>query len=73
MAVRTVRPLRQGAIVDFRFELSPGMRLSGKGQVAWTSAEGMAGIVVQMLRGKGREILDIWLTARERVRGEKGA
>lgn len=73
MAVRTGRPLRQGATVDFRFELSPGMPLSGKGQVAWMNADGMAGIVVQMLRGKGKEILDTWLAGRERILGEKRA
>ena len=71
MAVRTVRPLRQGATVDFRFELTPGMPVSGKGQVAWMNSDGMAGIVLQMLRGKGKEILDTWLESRERMLGQK--
>lgn len=71
MAVRTAKTPRHSAVVDFEFELSLGARVSGKGQVAWTNAEGMAGIVIQTLRGKGKEHLDTWLAARERI-AEKG-
>lgn len=67
MAARTPKPLKHGAVVDFAFELSMGLRLSGKGQVAWVNTDGMAGILLQTLRGKGREHLDSWLTARERL------
>jgi CheY-like chemotaxis protein len=70
MALRTAKPLKHGAVLDFAFELALGMRLSGKGQVAWVNAEGMAGIVLQTLRGKGKEMLDGWLAVRER-KGEK--
>jgi len=71
MAARTARPLKHGTVVDFTFELSMGVRLSGKGQVAWVNTDGMAGILLQTLRGKGREHLDSWLAARERL-AEKG-
>jgi hypothetical protein len=67
MAVRTAKPLKHGAVLDFAFELSLGVRLSGKGQVAWVSADGMAGIILQTLRGKGKEHLEAWLAAREQL------
>lgn len=72
MAVRTAKPLKHGVVLDFAFELSLGVHLSGKGQVAWVSAEGMAGILLQTLRGKGREQLDTWLVGRERMAGKQG-
>ncbi len=73
MAVRTAKALRHSAVIDFEFELSLGVRVSGKGQVAWMNAEGMAGIVLQTLRGKGREHLDGWLVTRERISAKDSA
>lgn len=70
MAVRTVKPLKQGAVLDFTFELSMGARISARGQVAWVNSEGMAGIILQTVRGKGSELLDTWLEAREQLRSE---
>jgi PilZ domain-containing protein len=67
MALRTAKPLKHGAVLDFSFELSLGVRVSGKGQVAWVNAEGLAGIALQMLRGKGKESLDGWLATREKI------
>ena len=67
MAVRTAKPLKHGTVLDLAFELSLGMRVSGKGQVAWVNAEGLAGIVLQTLRGKGKDMLDGWLAAREKI------
>lgn len=67
MAVRTAKPLKHSAAVDFAFELSLGVRVSGKGQVAWVNADGLAGIILQTLRGKGKEQLDAWLAVRERA------
>jgi|SRR5579864_2680990 len=67
MAIRTVRPLKHGAVLDFAFELSMGVRISARGQVAWVNSEGMAGIALQTLRGKGREQLDAWLVSREQL------
>lgn len=67
MAVHTVKPLRHSATVEFSFELPIGVSISGKGRVAWTNAEGMAGIVVQAHDGKGKEYLESWLIAQEQL------
>jgi PilZ domain len=67
MAVRTAKPLRHSAVIDFEFELALGASVSGKGQVAWTNTEGMAGIILQTFRGTGRENLEAWLTAQEQL------
>jgi len=67
MAVRTVKPLKHGAVLDFIFELSTGMCVSARGQVAWVNSEGVAGIMLQTLRGKGGEQLNAWLAAREKM------
>lgn len=73
MAVHTAKPLKQGAVLDFTFELSMGARISARGQVAWVNTEGMAGIILQTVRGKGSEQLDAWLAAREQLRSEGNA
>jgi hypothetical protein len=67
MAVRTAKPLKHGAVLDCTFELSMGVRISARGQVAWVNSEGMAGIMLETLRGKGREQLDAWLASREQL------
>ena len=67
MAVRTAKLLRHSAMIDFEFELLPGASVSGKGLVAWTNTEGMAGIIMQVFRGTGKENLEAWLTAQEQL------
>jgi CheY-like chemotaxis protein len=67
MAVRTVKRLKHGMVLDFTFELSLGVRISARGLVAWVNSEGMAGITLQTLRGKGAEQLDAWLATRELI------
>jgi PilZ domain len=67
MAVRMVKPLKHSSVVDFSFELAHGMKISGRGQVAWTNTEGMAGIQVRTLHGMGREHLESWLASREQL------
>lgn len=71
MALRTVKPLKQGAVLDFTFELSMGARISARGQVAWVNSERMAGIILQTFRGQGSELLEAWLAAREQLRSEE--
>src|SRR2546429_5275528 len=71
MAVRTVKPLKQGAVLDFTFELSLGARISARGQVAWVNSEGMAGVILQTVRGKGNEQLEAWLASREQLRPQR--
>jgi hypothetical protein len=72
LAIRSAKPLKHAGVLDFEFELTMGARVSGKGQVAWTNAEGMAGLNIQTLRGKGKEHLEAWLAAKERD-SEKGS
>ncbi|HET8924949.1 MAG TPA: PilZ domain-containing protein [Candidatus Acidoferrum sp.] len=67
MAIRTVKPLKPSSVLEFTFELSFGLHLSGKGHVGWTNTEGTAGIILQTFRGRGREHLEAWLDARERL------
>ena len=67
LAVRTAKPLKHGAVLDFAFELSMGVRISARGQIAWVNSEGVAGVVLQTLRGKGSEQLNAWLAAREKL------
>jgi PilZ domain-containing protein len=67
MAVRGSKPLKHAVGVEFEFELGLGAELHGKGLVAWTSSDGMAGILFQTLHGMGRGHLEAWLTAREQL------
>jgi hypothetical protein len=71
MAVRTAKALRHSSVIDFAFDLSLGASVSGKGQVAWINSEGLAGIVLQIFHGKGREQLEAWLTAQEQLAAKK--
>lgn len=73
MAVRTTKPLKHSSVVDFAFELTLGAIVSGKGQVAWTNSEGLAGIVLQTFHGKGREQLEAWLTSQGQLSREDSA
>jgi len=67
LAVRTTRVLKHSSMIEFEFELPFGEALSGRGQVAWTNQEGMSGILVHSFHGKGREQLEAWLIAREKL------
>jgi ActR/RegA family two-component response regulator len=67
MALRTTKPLKHLSVIDFAFDLSFGVHLTGKGQVAWTNTEGTAGILLQTIHGKGREFLESWLTSQEQL------
>jgi DNA-binding response OmpR family regulator len=67
MAMRATRPLKHGSVIQFEFELSFGVVVSGRGQVAWTNKEGLAGILVQIFQGRGREQLEVWLHTRDQL------
>jgi ActR/RegA family two-component response regulator len=67
MALRATKPLKYSSAVDFAFELAFGLNVTGKGQVAWTNTEGMAGIMMETIHGKGREFLEAWLTTQEKL------
>jgi len=67
MAVRTTKPLKHSSMIEFDFEVTFGAAVSGRGEVAWTSKEGMAGIIIHTFRGKGREHLEAWILSREQL------
>ena len=67
MAIRGVKAVKQATDIEFWFELAFGAEISGKGLVAWTSSEGMAGILIHTLQGMGRGHLNAWLKAREQL------
>jgi ActR/RegA family two-component response regulator len=67
MAVRTATPLKHSSVIEFAFDLSMGANLTGKGQVAWTNTEGMAGIFIRFFHGTGQVQLKAWLDAREQL------
>ena len=71
MAVRTATPLKHSSLVEFAFDLSFAANLTGKGQVAWTNSEGMAGIIFRFLYGTGQVQLMAWLEAREQLAQEQ--
>ncbi len=70
MAVRTAKGIVHSSVIDFAFDLPQGERVQGKGQVAWVNTEGIAGIILQIFQGKGRERLETWLTAQEQLRAK---
>lgn len=67
LAIRATRALKHSTMVDFEFELPFGAPVSGRGQIAWTNQEGMAGILVHSFQSKGREQLEAWLSSREQL------
>ena len=67
MAVRMAKPVKHSSVLDFSFELALGMKVSGRGQVAWTNTEGMAGILVRTFHETSREHLESWLISREQI------
>ncbi len=73
MAVRTAKALKHTSATDFAFDLPTGASVSGRGQVAWTNTEGIAGIILQNFRGSGREHLEVWLRAQEQLAIKKNA
>jgi response regulator RpfG family c-di-GMP phosphodiesterase len=71
MAIRGAKHLKHAALIEFWFDLDSAVEISGKGQVAWTNSEGMAGILFQTLHGMGRGHLGAWLTAREQLSAKR--
>jgi DNA-binding response OmpR family regulator len=70
MAIHATKVLTNSAIVEFAFDLNFGPMVSGRGQVAWTNSEGIAGIQFHNFHGEGKKQLEIWLKARERLSPE---
>jgi CheY-like chemotaxis protein len=72
MAVRTGKVLKQWTVIEFGLELADGVEISGKGQVAWTSSEAMAGLLFQTVHGMGRGYLGAWLAGQEQLSRKTG-
>jgi hypothetical protein len=67
MAVRTVKPVSPKADVEFSFDLPIGVKIKGKGQVAWSNQEGVVGIATSSMHVKTKEYLESWLAAQEEI------
>jgi hypothetical protein len=65
MAVRLVKPVEYPSVVDFKFELSRGEAIGGKGLVAWANAQGMIGVKFQFLRDNGTALLQAWVNEKK--------
>jgi hypothetical protein len=64
MAVRCNGVYEPGSAIQFTFELPEG-KISGQGEVAWTSVEGLMGIKFFMLADQQKQSLISWLDKRE--------
>jgi len=65
MAARVARVPPRDSLVGFSFQLPTRPGIRGKGQVAWTSDEGVIGVRFEFLRGDGKEHLLSWLALRK--------
>ncbi len=67
MDVLAAKPLPSAALVHFSFELpSGGASIEGKAEVAWSTANGQAGLHALDLDAKMRQQMGEWLAARSR-------
>ncbi|HUK87582.1 MAG TPA: response regulator [Terriglobales bacterium] len=65
MAVHTRGHGNPPAVVNFKFELpGTGRSISGKGEVVWADAQGMAGIRFRTLAEGCQAVLEQWLNSR---------
>jgi ActR/RegA family two-component response regulator len=71
LAVRLPKVLPRSAPVDFLFQLPSGAYISGRGKIAWSNQEGVAGVEFQELREKSRENLVAWLVKLVSKPGER--
>jgi hypothetical protein len=54
-----------GSVIEFAFEIPFGGLIRGKGKVAWTNADGLAGIKFHILPDRSSTHLSGWITRRE--------
>jgi len=64
MAIRCNDTYEPGAAVQFAFDLPVG-EVSGRGEVAWSSAQGFMGIKFFLLGDREKKSLSTWLDQRE--------
>ena len=65
MAIWSLHYHPPGSSIQFEFELPFGPRIQGKGEVAWTSPEGLAGVKFHILPDQIYTHLSEWMTLRE--------
>lgn len=68
MAVWSLYYLAPGTTIEFAFEIPFGGLVRGKGEVAWTNADGLTGIKFDILRDRNHEHLSGWITRCETKR-----
>ncbi|HKM84792.1 MAG TPA: PilZ domain-containing protein [Terriglobales bacterium] len=66
MDVLAAKPLPSAALVHFSFELPSGASIEGKAEVAWSTANGQAGLHALDMDAKMRQEMRDWLAARSR-------
>ncbi len=66
MDVLAAKPLPSAALVHFSFELPSGASIEGKAEVAWSTANGQAGLHALDMDAKMRQEMREWLAARSR-------
>lgn len=70
MAIWSLYYHSPGSSIDFAFELPYGGLIRGKGEVAWTNADGLTGIKFDILPDQAYSHLASWIHRREN--GNKG-
>jgi len=61
MSLDVLQPVEHKSVIDFTFETPSGIRINGKGLVAWVQSEGRIGVKFQFIRGEGHNHLQAWL------------
>ena len=65
MSLWSVTSYARGSTVQFKFELPFSGPVSGKGEISWTSAEGLLGVKFHMLYENSYRHLANWISRRE--------
>jgi CheY-like chemotaxis protein len=65
MAIWSLYYRAPGSLIQFGFEMPSGGLIRGEGEVAWTNADGLAGIKFRILRDEGSLYLAEWISRRD--------
>jgi CheY-like chemotaxis protein len=65
MSLWSVTSYARGSTIQFKFELPFSGPVSGKGEISWTSAEGLLGVKFHMLYENSYRHLANWISRRE--------
>jgi len=64
MAIWSLYYHAPGSALEFAFELPIGALIRGRGEVAWTNADGLAGVKFDVLRDQAYSSLSAWISQR---------